>query len=53
LSFLVFFDQFNFCVGLADLKMSLADFWTQNDELCGNSALELYKFLVLLFQVTA
>jgi len=29
--FLVFFHQFNVYVDLADLKMILADFWTQND----------------------
>jgi len=30
---LAFFDQFNFYVGLADLKIILEDFWTQNDKI--------------------
>jgi len=43
-----FFDQFSFYVGLADLQMVLADFWTQNVKLLLQLCTRILKFLVFL-----
>jgi len=49
LSFLTFFDQFNFYVGLAGLKIILADFWTlfldrEWSYFFGSFAVQFYNF---------
>jgi len=39
---MAFFEQFNFYVGLTDLKMILTDFRTRNDKFVLETALEFY-----------